>query len=277
MSVYGYIRVSTNQQAESGLGLQAQRDKINALRNVDRIFCDEGESGGTALNNRPAGKEMLSILKSGDVVIAAKLDRLFRSVKNAQDVISDFRQKKIGLILLDISSSDLVNDPISECMFNVVCSFAQLEKQRIGQRILEVKQVLRDQHKPLGGLAPIGQKKDENGLMVDDGAERKKIEEARSLRAQGVALRKVAAQVGLTLPTVYRYTRDIKVVAAPIAPVAEQKQENKVVYKDKITKEIMKAIFKLDAQELSLRAIAKKITADYGITISHTMVAKVLA
>ena len=91
-----YIRVSSDDQADSGLGLEAQRQRIadycrlKGLR-LAEVFEDPGVSGGKPLASRPAGSQLLAAAyKSKALVIVAKLDRLFRSVGEAAHVIADF-------------------------------------------------------------------------------------------------------------------------------------------------------------------------------------------
>jgi DNA invertase Pin-like site-specific DNA recombinase len=95
----GYIRVSSEEQADSGLGLEAQRQRIAAYRatkglRLAEVFADPGISGGKPLASRPAGNQLLAAaIKSKTPVIVAKLDRLFRSVADAANIIADFDKK----------------------------------------------------------------------------------------------------------------------------------------------------------------------------------------
>jgi DNA invertase Pin-like site-specific DNA recombinase len=81
----GYVRVSSEEQADSGLGLEAQRQRIVAfcemkgLRLIE-VYEDAGVSGGKPLSSRPSGSRLLNAARRGKVVVVAKLDRLFRSV-----------------------------------------------------------------------------------------------------------------------------------------------------------------------------------------------------
>src|SRR5215510_7955676 len=101
-----YIRVSSEEQADTGLGLEAQRQRIAAycamkgLR-LAEVFEDPGISGGKPLATRPAGSQLLAAVKIRKaIVIVAKLDRLFRSVADAVTVIADFDKKGIQLVAI---------------------------------------------------------------------------------------------------------------------------------------------------------------------------------
>jgi DNA invertase Pin-like site-specific DNA recombinase len=92
----GYLRVSSDDQADSGLGLEAQRQRIADYcrltgLHLAEVYEDPGISGGKPLARRPAGSQLLArAKKSKALVIVAKLDRLFRSVADTATVIADF-------------------------------------------------------------------------------------------------------------------------------------------------------------------------------------------
>jgi DNA invertase Pin-like site-specific DNA recombinase len=85
---FGYCRVSTDQQRDSGISLDEQQRKIEAraLENgwqLERVYVDAGVSGSTPLGRRPQGARLLAAVKPGDIVCAAKMDRMFRSAFDA--------------------------------------------------------------------------------------------------------------------------------------------------------------------------------------------------
>ena len=92
-TAYGYIRVSSEDQADSGLGLEAQRQRTRAYcelkgLHLAEIFEDPGVSGGKALSSRPAGIKLLAIArKCKPVIVVAKFDRLFSCVADATQTI----------------------------------------------------------------------------------------------------------------------------------------------------------------------------------------------
>src|SRR4051794_29844338 len=82
---FGYLRVSTDQQADSGLGLEAQRGAV--LKTAERldlpltdVFTDAGLSGALDLEDRPSLFAAVQALKRGDVLIVAKRDRIGRDL-----------------------------------------------------------------------------------------------------------------------------------------------------------------------------------------------------
>jgi DNA invertase Pin-like site-specific DNA recombinase len=82
-----YVRVSSEEQVDSGLGLETQRQHIAAYCQMKGLhlaetFEDPGISAGKPLAIRPAGGRLLAAAKkSKAVVVVAKLDRLLRSVR----------------------------------------------------------------------------------------------------------------------------------------------------------------------------------------------------
>ncbi|HMF13004.1 MAG TPA: recombinase family protein, partial [Gemmataceae bacterium] len=162
-----YIRVSSEEQADSGLGLEAQRQRIAAycamkgLR-LAEVFEDPGISGGKPLATRPAGSQLLAAVKKRKViVIVAKLDRLFRSVADAASVIADFDKKSIQLVA--IAEAFDMSSPYGRAMAQMASVFAELERAMIRERTRSAMSVKRsrasasaDTHLTAGISAPAG-------------------------------------------------------------------------------------------------------------------------
>ena len=92
----GYIRVSSKEWVCCGLGLEAQRQRITAYCQLKefhlaKIFEENGIRGGRPLASRPVGSQLLAAArKSNTIVVVAQLDRLFRSVADAANLIAEF-------------------------------------------------------------------------------------------------------------------------------------------------------------------------------------------
>jgi len=89
------------------------------------------------------------------VVIAAKMDRMFRSALDALQTIADFKRRKIGLWLLDLGN-DCSGNGISELIMTVLAAVAQFERGLISERIKDAKRNLRRAGKHQGGGRPFG-------------------------------------------------------------------------------------------------------------------------
>jgi DNA invertase Pin-like site-specific DNA recombinase len=177
--VYGYCRVSTQSQSQSGLGLEEQERMIRgrAMENgwtLEHIFVDAGVSGSIALAARPEGARLLQVLQPGDQVIAAKLDRVFRSALDALETIEAFKRRKISLWLLDLGG-DCSGNGISELVLTIMSAVAQFERARIGERIADAKAAMRHNGLHQGGTKPFGWK---FGKRVGPGRTCKLVEDA---------------------------------------------------------------------------------------------------
>ena len=146
MTVFGYARVSTERQADEGVSLEEQIRRIEgrALEQgwqIAEVFIERGISGSVPLGDRPEGARLLATLQPGDIVIAAKLDRMFRSAWNALNVIRDFQQRRVSLWLLDLGG-DVSGDGIAKLVLTILAAIAEFERERIGERIRDAKRIL---------------------------------------------------------------------------------------------------------------------------------------
>ena len=163
-----YIRVSSEEQADSGLGLEAQRQRIAAYCTMKGLhlaeeFEDPGISAGKPLASRPAGSKLLAAAKkSKAVVVVAKLDRLFRSVADAANVIDDFDKR--GIQLVAIAESFDMTSPYGRAMAQMASVFAELERAMIRERTRSAMSVKRSRGQRINGHAPCGWDFGRNGL-----------------------------------------------------------------------------------------------------------------
>lgn len=151
--VIGYCRVSTDEQAASGLGLDAQRTAIEAecarrgLVLLD-ILTDAGFSAKSL--EREALTEALSRLDRGEasVLMVSKLDRLTRSVHDASGLMLRAERAGWGLVALDVAVD--TTTPQGAAMAQVLAVFAELERRLIGQRTRDALAVRKAQGVQLG-------------------------------------------------------------------------------------------------------------------------------
>lgn len=133
--MFGYERVSTDEQAISRNGLEAQRETIDqqAARRSWTVehFADEGVSGKAI---GPKLSEVLQLLASGqgDGLVVAKLDRLSRSIVNASNIIESAQAQGWSLVILDLGV-DLTTAAGRMMAMNLV-NFAQYERELISER-----------------------------------------------------------------------------------------------------------------------------------------------
>lgn len=111
MRAIGYIRCSTQEQADSGLGLDAQTERIRAyaaLKGLDLdIITDAGESGGKPLDTREGGQRLLAALRQrkADAVVLLKLDRGFRNAIDCLSTVEKWEKTGVSLHIVDLGGN----------------------------------------------------------------------------------------------------------------------------------------------------------------------------
>jgi DNA invertase Pin-like site-specific DNA recombinase len=149
-SVVAYCRVSTDQQADSGLSIEAQREQLvsytiaSGLELVG-LFIDAGISGAKDENERPGLREALAAITDGraDALVVSKRDRLARDMSLAGFIETTIRRAGAELVVLD--EQDV--SPITRCAMRMV---AQIERELASQRTRLAMKALRDQGKHCG-------------------------------------------------------------------------------------------------------------------------------
>ena len=204
--VIGYIRCSTTEQAENGESISVQESIIKGYCLMNQIeitewVIDAGVSGSVPLSKRTNGKELLELEKN-DVVIAAKLDRCFRSSLDALETRNLYLKAGIKLHLIDLGG-ECISNGVSALFFTMISAFAEFERSRIQERVKDTKEKMKSEGRYLGGKVPYGfYVKD--GYLVPDEDQQAVIAVVQELRQEGVPLRKVAKEVGLSVPTVMK-------------------------------------------------------------------------
>ena len=197
MATYGYVRVSTQRQADEGESLAVQRRQIEGYATMigvaaPKFFIEEGVSGTKPLSERPAGQELLVALQPGDVIVCAKLDRMFRSALDALTMVKAFKEKGVSLHLIDLGG-DVAGNGISKLFFTIISAVAEAERDRIVQRILDVKRDQKRRGRHLGGKRPFGFKVQDDGSLIEDGREQAAIGKIKAMKAEGASLRNIQA------------------------------------------------------------------------------------
>jgi DNA invertase Pin-like site-specific DNA recombinase len=202
MAVYGYIRVSTAEQTD-GASLEEQTRKIRAIAmlkgvEVARVFEEPGVSGSILLEQRPAGRELLAAVQSGDVLIVSRLDRAFRSAVDAQTKAAAWKRQGIGLIVADMGADPVTDNGVAKLFFGVLSLMAEFERERILERTLEGRHAKRAKHGHIGGTAPFGYRVEGSGKdahLVEIPEQQAALVTIRKLRDQGLPLRQIAAAI----------------------------------------------------------------------------------
>lgn len=151
--VVAYVRVSTDEQAVSGLGLAAQRAAIEAectRRGLHLLAVHEDAGASARTLDRPGLAAALAELAdgAGDVLMVAKLDRLSRTVHDATGLMLAAEREGWGLVALDMAVDTTTAQ--GAAMAQVLAVFAELERRLIGQRTRDALAVKRAQGVRLG-------------------------------------------------------------------------------------------------------------------------------
>ena len=142
MEVIAYYRVSTDEQAASGLGLEAQRAAVTAAAvargwTIAAEYTDLARSGKNT--NRPALAEALAYAeRTGATVMVSKLARLSRSVGDFARMAERARRRGWSIVALDVDVD--TTTPNGDLVANIVASVAQWERRLIGERTSEALQ-----------------------------------------------------------------------------------------------------------------------------------------
>lgn len=201
-AIAAYVRVSTDEQARSGLGLDAQRRRCAAMALVkewpDPIFyADEGISGTKDASKRPGLGRLLADVRAGTytAVVILSLDRLGRKTRIVLDLVEEFT--RCGVTLVSCKESLDTATPQGQFVLTMFAALAQLERDLIAERTRAAlaEHDLRDGD--VGGRLPYGYERVPGSI----GAVRIQREQARvvrrifALHADGHSLRAITAQL----------------------------------------------------------------------------------
>lgn len=192
----GYVRVSTGEQADSGLGLEVQRQKIAAQCEANgwRLIAVYEDAGVTAKNlDRPALGEALDALKPGRVLVVLKLDRLTRSVRDLYDLTQ--RIEAEGADWASVMEKFDTTTATGRLILGIMVQLSQWERETISERTTDALAVRKSRGERLG-TTPLGYRTVENDdgskSIVEDADEQRTVALARQLREAGLSLRAIA-------------------------------------------------------------------------------------
>jgi len=197
VKIVGYIRVSTSEQVNEGMSLEAQEAKISAWADANgaevvEIVREEGVSGSKLLQDRPGGKKVARLLEARrpgvDAVVVVRMDRLGRDAAEQIDLLKRFRTGKLGVVAI-AQHIDLAT-PHGRAMAQIGAVFAELERALIAERTTETLAEMRAQgrvtnHAPFGWRA-------EGDYLVRDEDEQATLARLVELREEGLSFHKVA-------------------------------------------------------------------------------------
>jgi site-specific DNA recombinase len=198
MKTVGYVRVSTDKQADRGVSLDAQSEKIRAMTVVHNgelidIIVDGGESAKSL--QRPGMERLLALVEGKKVqaVIIAKLDRLTRSVKDLCELLERFERR--GVALISVAESLDTSSAAGRLVLNIMTAVSQWEREAIGERTRDAMSHKRTNGERVGNIR-FGYRLAADGHHVEpDPAEQGVLHEVRRLRQSGQTMRGIAASL----------------------------------------------------------------------------------
>lgn len=204
MAIYGYVRVSTLQQATEGESLETQKKQVIGYaesRGLDlpaeNVFIERGVSGGAEFKTRPEGVRLVELLQAGDIVIFPKLDRGFRNTRDALNTLHDLKERGVSVHSIDLGG-DVTGNGVGAIIFTILSAFATFEKDRIATRIKEVKQRRKADGFYIGGRRGFG-------FDIVDGIKVPNIEEQKLLKQM-----KGFKEKGRTLKDIHFWLNNVK-------------------------------------------------------------------
>lgn len=179
-----YVRVSTDQQVESGLSLASQRERLQAWATMQGdvdlvdIVVDAGESARNL--NRPGVARVLDMIdrRDVDVVLVAKLDRLTRSTRDLGDLLD--RMQAAGVALVSLGENLDTSSASGRMIVGMLGVVAQWEREIIAERTRDALRVRKSRRERFTNVPPTGFRFVE-GRMVADDSETRMLAALRSM------------------------------------------------------------------------------------------------
>ena len=201
MKLVAYLRVSTDRQAEEGLGLDVQArgirrwDHVNGHR-IAMVTRDEGVSGSNGIDGRIGLHDALAAVRHGttDGVVVYRLDRLARKLTVQEATLAKLWDTGGTAFAVDIGEvpRDDPDDPMKTALRQMVGVFAQLERGMIAARLRSGRLLKAERGGYAGFGAPPYGTHSVDGELVVDPSEQEAVERAVTLRSSGASLRAIA-------------------------------------------------------------------------------------
>jgi site-specific DNA recombinase len=188
-----YCRVSTQEQADTGVSLDAQRARLEAVAtgsnhgSIAQVLVDDGYSGATF--DRPAMRQLLGMMERREVaaVFVVKLDRLTRNLRHMLDLVA--LCDRTGTALVSASETLDTSSAVGRMVLQVIASFAEFERGIAGERTVAALDYKRRQRRVYGAV-PFGWRRDGDNL-VEVVAEQEALQEMRRMASNGATLRAI--------------------------------------------------------------------------------------
>lgn len=208
MTVYAYMRVSTQEQVD-GTSLANQKRECKGLAMthgvyIDRYIEDGGVSGADPFFERLEQHD--ADLRSGDVIIVAKLDRFSRDAADALGTIKELQSRGVRLIINGHGDVTDEGNLMARLMLEVMAVFAGHERRVIKERQKVGQANKRAAGGHIGGSAPFGYDivgRGKNAQLVPNEKEQEALAYAKQMRESGQSFRAISdalkSQLGVSV------------------------------------------------------------------------------
>ena len=198
MKAAGYVRVSTEEQVETGHGLEAQERAIRAFAEsqgyelVD-VIIDAGVSGAKRPEDREGFAQVLELSEQQafSVLLVWKFDRLARNLTYAVTSVNTLREQ-YNVVLRSVTEPIDTSTPMGETIFAILAGMAAQERRSITERTLAGKREKAGKGGFAGGAAPLGYKRDKEGGLVVDHESADTVQHIYTMRRHGSTLQAIA-------------------------------------------------------------------------------------
>ena len=235
-NIYGYVRVSTTEQAANGISIDTQKELINNFvqqkfnRDVDEFFVDAGVSGTEPITEREASRNMTDVMDEHDIIVSTRLDRLSRSSTDLLQTVPIFEATGVTYYLCEqfgdmpisyprkkgktsLHSKFDMNEMVNKIMVMVLSAVAEIEHGSTVDKFKEGKLAWAPKGYSVGGSAPYGFRKVEEKVKSGNRVKRRsklvEIPEEQvildfifKLRAKKLGARRIAKQIDAHFPDV---------------------------------------------------------------------------
>jgi DNA invertase Pin-like site-specific DNA recombinase len=198
MRAFAYLRVSTDRQFEGGAGIAAQHAACQQWADrqgipISEIFIEEGISGSTGLDKRPALLQAISSLCKGDVLLVARRDRLGRDPFGVAMIEAGVTRKKAKIVSAAGEGTDS-DDPSSILMRRMIDAFSEFERNIIRGRTKSAMAAKKLKGERVGHI-PFGFQLAEGNRIEPNQTEQAILAQIRELRLSGMSIREIAKEL----------------------------------------------------------------------------------
>jgi len=192
---YGYARASTAGQQYTyevqEKAILLAYEKYKETHTWGEVFKDKATSGAKPFTEREEGLKLWVLTQPGDVVCWSKMDRAFRSVYDAAQLLEMFASKGVSLLSLDIALD--TGTSLGKFVMHLLASVAELEREWIRTRTRDALAIRQEKGLPHSGRPPAGWMRSRVGAWIHDEHERRLVEWAERQNQGGVTWKDIVA------------------------------------------------------------------------------------